>query len=170
MDKNEEKEREVKEPEEVFNEIVLPVAQEYSEVIKNLLTKVDESHANMVSAIDEDAKSFLSNRRMLSYVRLLVVISHDIAKTSFITYFSADYIRRKLDLLEQAFLIMQKQLKDFPASEDVKKLREMSVRMTELDSLMAKLKKLEDQAEMEKADAFRKLDKARQQVLKDDVV
>lgn len=54
-----------------------------------------------------------------------------------------------------------------PTPEDMKGLRELSTRKTELDVLMKKLKELTAQAEKEKADAFRKIDVARQQVLED---
>jgi hypothetical protein len=42
--------------------------------------------------------------------------------------------------------------------------------MTEIDSLIKNLKDLTDQAEKEKIETFKKLDKARQQVLRDSVV
>jgi hypothetical protein len=87
-----------------------------------------------------------------------------------VSYFAGDYLNRKLALLEEIVLILANKVKDLPASADVKKLKTISQRMTEIDSLIKNLKDLTDQAEKEKIETFKKLDKARQQVLRDSVV
>jgi hypothetical protein len=168
LDKNEEKERKVKgETKEVALDFVLPVAQDRAETLNGMLAQFDKSREWAVSAIGKDEKSLLSNKRTLHYIKNLVQIVHDIVGIGLVTYFSADYLNRKVDLLEQVILIMQKQMKDLPAPEDLKKIREISAQKGELEALMDKLKQLEDEAEMEKMNTAKKLDKARQQVMKD---
>lgn len=171
MDKNEEKDREVKQDANTTAEdmakMFLPVAQDHAESLNALLKWVAEAENSLLSAVEKDMKSILNNKRTLSYVRNLVLFTHDVAGAALISYFSADYLGRKLDLLEQALVLMQRQLKDLPASEDVKKVREMSTRMTEMDALMAKLKQMTDQQELEKVNAWEKIDTARKQVMRD---
>jgi hypothetical protein len=164
LDKNEEKEREIEIAK--LEAITLPIAPEYGKAMKDILESIDKTDANTLLAISKDAMSLFSNKRTLGYIRVLVENLHRIARVSLITFVSTDLLNRKLGLHEQILLILQKQMQRLPTPEDVKKLKELSIRMTELDSLMEKLKKMSDEAEIEKAEAFRKLDKARQQVLK----
>lgn len=169
MDKNEEKEREVKEKTNAakLENVALPVASEYAKVIKDILKNMDNDNARISSLINKDARSLFRNKRALNYIAHLLEYNHRAARISLIAYFSADYLNRKLEMLEEVIMILMRQLKDLPAPEDIKELREFSTRRTELDLLMKKLKELTDQAEKEKGEAFRKIDVARQQVLKD---
>ena len=169
MDENEEKEREVKEETDAtkLENVTLPVAPEYGKTIKDVLEAMDNDNANIRSLINKDARSMFRNKRALNYIAHLLEYNHRAARISLIAYFSADYLNRKIDMLEEVIMILMRQIKDLPAPDDVKELREFSTRKTELDLLMKKLKELTDQADKEKAEAFRKIDVARQQVLKD---
>lgn len=168
MDKSEEKEREVKEKRDAtkLETVALPVAPEYGKALKDVLEEMDSNNAGMRSLINKDARSIFRNKRALKYIAHLVEYNHHVAKMTMIAYFSADYLNRKLEMLEEVITILMRQMKDLPAPEDIKQLREFSTRKDELDLLMKKLKELTDQAEKEKAEAFRKIDVARQQVLK----
>jgi len=148
-------------------EVTLPIAPEYGKQVKETLEMIEKSYAMARSNIRKDATSMFSNKRTLNYIANLVELAHWSARLSVITYFSADFLNRKAEVLEEVIVILSRQLKDVPAPEDIKELREFSTRKIELDSLMKKLKELTDQAEKEKAEAFKKIDVARQQVLKD---
>jgi hypothetical protein len=169
LDKNEEKEREVKKETNAtkLENVTLPVAPEYGKTIKDVLEAMDNDKARVFSLINKDARSLFRNKRALKYIAHLLEYNHRAARISLIAYFSADYLDRKIEMLEEIIMILMRQLKDLPAPEDIKELREFSTRKTELDLLMKKLKELTDQAEKEKGEAFRKIDVARQQVLKD---
>jgi hypothetical protein len=167
LDKNEEKERGMKDRIASKNiDAVLPVAQDRTEGLKELLDTMEKSREYALSQVRKDAKSIFSNKRNLAYIELLIQLSHDTSRMGLVTYFSADYLNRKINILEKALTIAFNQITDLPRPEDMKKMREMATRMTELDALMKKLKEMTDQAEMEKANTFKKRDMARQQVLK----
>ena len=172
MDKNEDRQQEEVSqiPSKEVPALFLPVAQEYGEVLKDLLATLEKSREYSLSLIRNDIKSLFSNKRMLYHIMYLVQISHDMAKIGLVSYFSGDYLNRKLALLENIVLTMQSKMKDLPASADVKKLKTISKQMTEMDSLIKNLQDLANQSEKEKIETFKKLDKARQQVLRDSVV
>jgi len=168
LDKNEEEDRKIED--KTFSKletVTLPVASEYSKGIKDVLETIDKYYASALLTISKDSRSLFSNKGMLRYIANLVELAHWSARLCLIAYFSADFLNRKAQMLEEVIVILSRQLKDMPAPEDIKELREFSTRKTELDSLMKKLKELTDQAEKEKAEAFKKIDIARQQVLKD---
>jgi hypothetical protein len=155
------------ETKQAIENIALPISQENVKALKNLMEAIDKWKEDASEEIDKETKSLFTNKKFLRYVLNLVNVLYESYRASEIAYFSLDFINRKVMMLEQVLTVMQNQLKEMPASEDVKKFREMSARMTEMDSLMTKIKQMTEQAEMEKANAFRKLDKARQQVMED---
>lgn len=168
MAENEEKKRIVKiKPDAIDFDVLLPVAKDHTKELKEVIDALEKSQEAVLQAISKDEQSLFSNRKILSYLKVLMKFSHEMAIIGFITYFSSDYLHRKVDALEQIVGIMQKQLKDLPAPEDVKKLGEAAKQMVELEAALKKLKELEDQAVLEKANVFRTIDKARQQVMKD---
>lgn len=168
MDKNEEKEREVKEENATkLENVALPIAPEYIKKIKDMLEEMDKSDDYELSLIKKDARSMFRNKRALNYIARLVEYNRRVARISLIAYFSDDYLNRRLDIIDEVITILIRQIQDLPTPEDIKELRGFSTRKTELDLLMKKLKELTDQAEKEKSEAFRKIDVARQQVLKD---
>jgi hypothetical protein len=171
LDKNEEKERKVKDGKSAtdLEAVVLPVASEYGKALKETLDELERYHADFHSLIEQDAKSMFRNKSVcaLSHTVELEDYIYRIARISLIAYVSDDYLNRKLGVLEDVIKVVIRQIKDLPSPEDVKELHGFSTRKTELDLLMNKLKELTDQAEKEKAEAFKKIDRARQQVLKD---
>jgi len=150
-----------------FEEVTLPIAPEYGKQVKETLETIEKSYAMARSNIRKDATSTFSNKRTLNYIANLVELAHWSARLSLITYFSAAFLNRKADVLEEVIVILSRQLKDMPAPEDIKKVRELSATKTEIEALMKKLKEMTDQSEKEKVETFRKIDKARQQVMKD---
>ena len=169
MGKNEEKERKIEENETFskLEQVTVPIGQEYGKAIKDVLEIIDKSYVSALSAIGKDTRSIFSNKRTLRYIANLVELAHWSARLSLLAYFSSDFLNRKVEMLEEVIVILSRQLKDMPAPEDIKKLRELATTKTEIEALMKKLKEMTDQSEKEKVDTFRKIDRARQQVMKD---
>jgi hypothetical protein len=171
LDQNEEKEREIKEDNSTkLERVALPIASEYAKEVQKMLDEMDESDNQVLSLINKDAKSMFKNKRALKYIARLIEYNRQVARTSVVAYFGTDYTNRKLNMLEEVITTLIQYITSLPQPEDMKKLKDFSQQMAELDVLMKKLKELEDQAEQEKAEAFKRIDKVRQQVLKDVIV
>jgi len=172
LDKDENrKQEEVKTPQtqKPFSHIELPIALEYNNVVKDLLNQIEDSHASAVIAIDEDSRSIFSNKKILLYVMNLVNISHEMSRYSIISAFAVDYVNRKLEVVEKAVQFLIEKTKRLPTKADLKKLKKISKQLTDIDAVMQNVKVMAEK-EKEVAEAVKKIDKDRQEVLRDSLV
>ena len=172
MDKTENRKEKVNETieQKSMGVLEIPVGLEYTKDLEDFLKRIDASRDRAVTQIRKDAKSFFSNKKTLLYILNLVDLSHEMAKIGITTAYGIEVINRKLSLLEQAVVILaskkQKSEKTL-SSENMKEQKNVAKQQRELEEILSKM---DIQKQKETLEAFQRLDKIREDLLRVDIV
>jgi len=163
-------EKEVTKPE--FNndgrEIInIPILEARVKTVEEIFDAMEKHKKNGLQILAHLNKSFyVSNKKFLPYFKNLINISYEAQREALLAGFAVEFLNEKVDLLEKAIAVLVSRTKSLN-EKDMKEQGKIEKEQKELDGI---LEQMDMQKKKETIEAFQKIDKIRQDLLRDAIV
>lgn len=115
--------------------VYLPMALEYRDAVAGLLDDIENSRKDGQRLIQKRFKSMFADKTVLGIIAKLVNVSHEISSLAIKTAYTADYLNRKTEILEDILRKLVDKVKDMPAKEDFEELIRVKEQIAHIDAV-----------------------------------